>query len=143
LNLVPTIVYDGLTVLGVVSNEAHGCTSVEESDASASRILPRGACPRRRARLACAGLPSSLIWPTRKGAIAAVSLVSGGLFAVAHVRALRWILYVGAAQVLSTTLVSGIGLILAKQLFVPLPARQVFGPVTGYNFSTRENCLLS
>jgi hypothetical protein len=61
-----------------------------------------------------AALPSSLIWSTRVGAIAAALLVSGGFFGVAHVRSLRWLLYAGAALVAATTLATGIGLILAR-----------------------------
>ena len=58
-----------------------------------------------------ANLPLMLVWPVRVGAIAAAILVSGGFFAVAHVRSLRIVLYTGALLVAATTLTVGIGLI--------------------------------
>jgi hypothetical protein len=61
-----------------------------------------------------AAIPPTLVWPARVGAVAAALLVSGGFFAVAHVRALRGLLYVGAVLVAATTLTVGIGLIRAR-----------------------------
>jgi hypothetical protein len=123
LILVPTIVYGGLTVLGVVSNGAYGVPAPKNLTPTQAAVYRAGHAHAGvlavlalflQIALDYAALPTSLIWPTRIGAIAAALLVSGGFFAVAHVRALRWILYVGAALVLITTLVSGIGLILAR-----------------------------
>jgi hypothetical protein len=123
LILIPTIVYGGLTVPGVVSNGAMGMPA------------PKGLSPSQvafyRAGHAHAGVlallalflevvmdyaatPHVLVWPVRVGAIAAAILVSGGFFAIAHARALRWLLYLGAALVIATTLIAGIGLIRAS-----------------------------
>jgi hypothetical protein len=56
-------------------------------------------------------LSPELIWVVRIGVIAAALFVSGGFFAVAHVRALRGLLYLGAFLVAATTLTAGIGLL--------------------------------
>jgi hypothetical protein len=61
-----------------------------------------------------AALPLPLVWPVRVGTVAAPLLVSGGFFAVAHVRALRGLLYTGVVLVAATTLTVGIGLIRAR-----------------------------
>src|SRR5262245_9080462 len=123
LILVPTIVYGGLTLLGVLSDGKYGTPS------------PRGLSPFQeslyRAGHAHAGvltilglalqvlidhasLPPFLVWPARIGALAAPLLVSGGFFGVAHVAGLRILLYLGAATVISTTLTVGIGLLRAR-----------------------------
>jgi len=120
LILIPTIVYGGLTVLYVISNGKLGPGG------------PRGLTPDQvsfyRAGHAHAGvltllallmqivldhaaLSPGLVWSVRIGAIAAALCVSGGFFAVAHVRALRGLLYLGAFLVAATTLTAGIGLL--------------------------------
>ncbi len=123
LILIPTIVYGGLTILGVITNGGFG--------APAPKILSPMQVAFYRAGHAHAGvltllalflqiaidhafLPPWSIWPVRIGAILAALLVSGGFFAVAHVPALRGLLYVGATLVVVTTLVVGIGLIRAR-----------------------------
>jgi hypothetical protein len=59
-------------------------------------------------------IPSLLVWSVRVGAIAAAILVSGGFFAVAHQRSLRFVLYTGAVLVAATTLTVGVGLIRSR-----------------------------
>jgi hypothetical protein len=61
-----------------------------------------------------AAIRSLLVWPVRLGAIAASVLVSGGFFAVAHARSLRFILYAGAVLVAATALTVGVGLIRSR-----------------------------
>jgi hypothetical protein len=120
LILVPTIVYGGLTLLGVVSQGRYGAPA------------PTGLSPEQqsfyRAGHAHAGvltilgvvlqilldhsaLPPLLMWWARAGALLAPLLVSAGFFGVAHVPALRGLLYLGAATVIVTTLMVGIGLV--------------------------------
>jgi hypothetical protein len=120
LILVPTIVYGGLTLLGVVSQGKYGAPA------------PTGLSPEQqsfyRAGHAHAGvltilglvlqilldyaaLPPSLMPAARAGALVGPLLVSGGFFGVAHVPALRGLLYLGAATVIVTTLMVGIGLL--------------------------------
>lgn len=121
LIVVPTIIYGGLTVLGIVSGGAYGTPA------------PAGLSPLQqtfyRAGHAHAGvlLMLSLIlqlvidaaslggleWPARIAAPGAAVLVSAGFFMVAHAPALRFVLYAGALLVAATTLVVGIGLLVA------------------------------
>ena len=120
LILIPTIVYGGLTVLYVISNGKLG--------PSGPRNLTPDQMSFYRAGHAHAGvltvlalvvqivldhavLSSELIWVVRIGVIAAALFVSGGFFAVAHMRALRGLLYLGAFLVAATTLTAGIGLL--------------------------------
>ena len=120
LVLIPTIVYGGLTVLYVVSNGKLG--------PGGPRSLTADQVSFYRAGHAHAGvltllallmqilldhvvLPLELIWYVRIGVVVAALCVSGGFFAVAHVRALRGVLYLGAFLVAATTLTAGIGLL--------------------------------
>jgi len=123
LILIPTIVYGGLTVLGVVSNSAVGMPAPKGLSPSQVAFYRAGhAHAGVLALLALfleiamdyAAVPHFLIWPVRIGAIAAAILVSGGFFAIAHARALRRLLYAGATLVIATTLIAGIWLIRAS-----------------------------
>jgi len=116
---VPTVLYGGLTLLGILSGGAFGTPA------------PRGLSPVQqafyRAGHAHAGvlLILSLIlqmlvdqvdlgwmeWPVRIGAPAAAILVSAGFFGAAHLPALIFVLYTGAALVAGTTLTVGIALV--------------------------------
>ena len=120
LVLVPTVVYGGLTLLGVASGGAYGAPA------------PRGLSPLQvslyRAGHAHAGvltilgvvlqilldhcsLPPAFVWSARAGALAAPLLVSGGFFGTAHVPGLRALLYLGAATIGAVTLTAGVGLL--------------------------------
>jgi hypothetical protein len=123
LILVPTIVYGGLTVLGVITNQMLGTPGPRNLSASQIAFYRAGHAHAGVLTLLAlflqlaidsAALPLFLVWPIRVGAIAAAILVSGGFFAVAHVRSLRFVLYAGAVLVATTTLVVGIGLIRAS-----------------------------
>jgi hypothetical protein len=117
---VPTVVYGGLVVLGVLSGGAYGAPG------------PTGLSPTQqslyRAMHAHAGvlLILSLVlqialdhvpfepgttWVLRILAPAAAVLVSVGFVCLAHLPALRWVLYAGAASVVIATLATGIGLL--------------------------------
>src|SRR6516162_9916588 len=91
LILVPTIVYGGLTVLGVVTNRLMG--SPGPANLSPTQIAFYRAGHAHAGVLALlamllqsavdyAVIPSLLVWPVRVGAIAAAILVPGGFFAV-------------------------------------------------------------
>jgi len=123
LILVPTIVYGGLTILGVVSNGAFGMPGPKNLSPSQIAFYRAGHAHAGVLTLLAlflqigvdyAALPLPLVWPLRVGAVAAPLLVSGGFFAVAHVRALRGLLYTGVVLVAATTLTVGIGLIRAR-----------------------------
>jgi hypothetical protein len=119
LILVPTIIYGGLTLLGVVSGGAYGTpgprdlTEVQQAfyragHAHAGVLLMLSLLLQLFADHARLG---SLEWPVRVAAPLAALLVSGGFFGVAHVPALRAVLYLGAALVALATLAVGVGLL--------------------------------
>ena len=123
LILVPTIVYGGLTILGVVSNGAFGMPGPKSLTPSQIAFYRAGHAHAGVLTLLAlflqigldyAAIPHMLVWPARVGTVAAALLVSGGFFAAAHVRALRGLLYAGAVLVVATTLTVGIGLIAAR-----------------------------
>jgi len=123
LILIPTIVYGGLTVLGVVTNRLMGSPGPTNLSPTQVAFYRAGHAHAGVLTLLAlllqiavdyAALPSSMVWPVRVGAFAASILVSGGFFAVAHMRSLRIILYTGAALVAATTLIVGIGLIRSR-----------------------------
>ncbi len=123
LILIPTIVYGGLTILGVVSNGAFGMPGPANLSPSQVAFYRAGHAHAGVLTLLAlllqigvdnAKLPAQLVWPVRIGAVAAALLVSGGFFGVAHLRAFRAVLYTGAFLVVATTLTVGIGLIRAR-----------------------------
>jgi len=123
LILVPTIVYGGLTILGVISNGAIGMPAPKNLAPSQIAFYRAGHAHAGvltllalflQIALDSAALPLALVWPARIAAVAAALLVSGGFFAVAHLRELRGMLYAGAVLVAATTLAVGIGLIRAS-----------------------------
>jgi hypothetical protein len=123
LILIPTIVYGGLTILGVISNGAFGTPGPKNLSPSQVTFYRAGHAHAGVLTLLAlfleiavdyASLPASLVWPVRVAAVAAALLVSGGFFAAAHVRALRVLLYAGALLVAATTLTVGVGLIRAR-----------------------------
>jgi hypothetical protein len=120
---VPTIVFGGLAVLGVITTGTFGLpgpanltqtqvTFYRAGHAHAgvlvilSLLLQLG--------LDHVRLPRGWIWPLRIAAPAAAILVSGGFFAAAHVPELIVILYLGAAVLTLATLAVGLGLIHAR-----------------------------
>jgi hypothetical protein len=123
LILVPTIVYGGLTVLGIVTNRTMGAPAAD--NLSPSQIAFYRAGHAHAGVLAILSLflqiaidysviPHSAIWPTRVGALLAALLVSGGFFGAAHLRALRVLLYLGATILVAVTLTVGICLLRAQ-----------------------------
>jgi hypothetical protein len=123
LILVPTIVYGGLTVLGIVSNQllgAPGPTTLSGTQIAFYRAGHAHAgvltllAVLLQITLDYAQLPPALVWWLRVGAIAGSIMVSGGFFAVAHAQALRFVLYTGAFMVATTTFTAGVGLIRSR-----------------------------
>jgi hypothetical protein len=123
LILVPTIVYGGLTILGVISNGVLGTPGPKNLSPSQISFYRAGHAHAGVLTLLAlflqiavdyATLPTLLVWPVRVGAVAAALLVSGGFFAIAHSHALRGLLYTGVALVAATTLIVGIGLLRAQ-----------------------------
>jgi hypothetical protein len=123
LIFVPTIVYGGLTVLGVISNGAFGMPAPKDLSPSQVTFYRAGHAHAGVLTLLAvllqigvdyATIPGPLVWPVRIGAPLAALFVSGGFFGIAHVRALRGLIYIGAILVAATTLTVGIGLVLGS-----------------------------
>ncbi len=120
LILVPTIVYGGLTVLGVVTGGAYGAPSPQLSDQQTMLYRAGHAHAGVLTILALfmqiamdsARVAPGLVWPARIAIFAVPLLVSGGFFGAAHLPALRWLLYLGAVLLIIVTLTVGIGLLL-------------------------------
>jgi hypothetical protein len=123
LILIPTIVYGGLTVLGIVTKRTMGTPGPEGLSNEQIAFYRAGHAHAGVLTLLAlflqiavesAAFPDSFVWPLRVGAIAASILVSGGFFAAAHARSLRIILYAGALLLAAMTLTVGIGLIRSR-----------------------------
>src|ERR1700732_2780606 len=117
LTLVPTNVYGGVTILGVITNKSLGAPGPTNLSPSQIAFYRAGHAHAGVLTLLAlflqiavdhAAIAQALIWPVRIGVVAGALLVSGGFFAVAHVRALRGLLYLGAFLVAATTLTVGI-----------------------------------
>jgi hypothetical protein len=122
LLLVPTIIYGGLTVLGVVSGGQYGAPA--PLDLSPLQITLYRAMHAHAGVLTLLGLfvqialdhvalPGAAIWPLRLLAIVAPLLVAAGFVGLAHFPPLRVLLYLGAVLLITTTLLVGIGLVRA------------------------------
>ena len=118
---VPTIVYGGLAVLGVVSQGRFGLHRIALTPEQTSFF---------RAGHAHAGvlllfslviqllldqahLPAPWIQFARVAAPSAAIAVSGGFFGIAFLPAFRFLLYFGAFLVAAATLLTGIGLLVS------------------------------
>ena len=119
LILIPTIVYGGVTLLGVVTGGTFGAPGPKGLSASQIAFYRAGRAHAGVLTLLAlfiqvavdyAAVPPSLVWPVRIGSITASILVSGGFFAIAHVRSLRFVVYAGGLLVAATTLTVGLGL---------------------------------
>ncbi|HEY3587129.1 MAG TPA: hypothetical protein VGK85_08250 [Myxococcaceae bacterium] len=117
---VPTIVYGGLTVLGIVSSGRFGMgvgrpltpeqtTFFRAGHAHAGVLVILSLVI--QVLLDHASLSPDITWVLRIGAPLAAICVSGGFFGVAFFPSFRLLLYTGAALVSAVTLVTGIGLV--------------------------------
>jgi hypothetical protein len=117
---VPTIVYGGLTVLGIVSSGRFGMGIGRPLSPEQTSFFRAGHAHAGvlvilslviQLLLDQAGLSPELIWALRIGAPLAAICVSGGFFGVAFFPGFRALLYTGAALVSLVTLGTGIGLL--------------------------------
>lgn len=119
LIIVPTIIYGGLTVLGVVSGgrfgvpapqtltpAQQGCYRAGHAHAGVLMILSL-----ILQMLVDEAQLGGLAWSVRIAAPASAMLVSGGFFGIAHLPALRGMLYLGALSLAYATVTTGIGLL--------------------------------
>jgi hypothetical protein len=122
LVVVPTIVYRGLVVLGVITRGAAGMNpgialaplqiSLYRAGHAHAGVLVIFSLV-VQFLLDQARLGTGLTWALRVAAPLAAILVSGGFFGLAHVPQLRVVLYAGAALVALVTLTTGIGVLMS------------------------------
>lgn len=118
---VPTIVYGGITVLGILTEGAAGLAPGGLTLTPEQYALYRAGHAHAGVLLILslvlqlaadhAVLPRSLALAARVAAPLAAILVSAGFFALAHVPPLRLLLYAGALLMSFATLAIGVGLL--------------------------------
>jgi len=117
---VPTIVYGGVTLLGIVSGNRFGLGIGRSLTAEQTTFFRAGHAHAGvlvifslviQLLLDHVQLSSDLVWALRIGAPLAAISVSGGFFGVAFSPGFKALLYTGAALVSLVTLVTGIGLL--------------------------------
>jgi hypothetical protein len=118
---VPTIVYGGITLVGILTKGTAGL-------APRGLVLDDTQWALFRAGHAHAGvwvifalvlqmlldsatLPATLTWLARISAPVAAVAIAGGFFGLAFRLAFRWFLYVGAASLVVAVVLAGIGLV--------------------------------
>jgi hypothetical protein len=119
LIVVPTIIYGGLTVLGVVSGGRFGAPAPQTLTAAQQGYYRAGHAHAGVLMILSLILQmlvdeaqlGNLEWSVRIAAPAAAILVSGGFFGIAHLPALRGMLYLGALLLAYATVAVGIGLL--------------------------------
>jgi hypothetical protein len=114
---VPTIVYGGLTLLGVVTGGSAGLPGPSSLTAAQAALYRAGHAHAGVLLLLSLILQMALEHSTelrlaaRIAAPAAAVLLSGGFFGLAHLPALSVLLYLGALLVIFATVTTGVGLL--------------------------------
>jgi hypothetical protein len=117
---VPTIVYGGLSVLGIISSGRFGMGIGRPLSPEQTTFFRAGHAHAGvlvilslviQVLLDHANLSPDLTWALRIGAPLGAICVSGGFFGIAFFPRFRLLLYTGAALVSAVTLVTGIGLV--------------------------------
>lgn len=118
---IPTIMYGGVTLLGIVTGgvagSAPGGLALDETQLALWRAGHAHAgvwailALVLQVLIDSARLPNLAMWVARIGAPVAAVLVSGGFFGLAFFPGFRWLLYVGAICLLVSLLITGIGLL--------------------------------
>jgi hypothetical protein len=119
--IVPTIMYGGLALLGILTRgtvgAAPGSLSLDETQWALWRAGHAHAGVWTLLSLVVqilldsARLVPALKWLARIGAPAAAVAVSAGFFGVAFSASFRWLLYFGAALLLIVLVLTGVGLL--------------------------------
>jgi hypothetical protein len=118
---VPTIMYGGITLLGVLTNGAAGLAPEGlKLDETQWALFRAGHAHAGvwvilslviQVLLDSATLPSSLKWLARVAAPLAAVALSGAFFGLAFFPTFRWLLYFGGASMATAVLLAGIGLL--------------------------------
>jgi hypothetical protein len=117
---VPTILYGGITLLGILTKGTAGLApgSLELNDTQWALFRAGHAHAGAwvvlslvlQVLLDSATLPASLRWLARIGAPVAAVGISGGFFGLAFLPDFRWLLYFAAATLFVVVVLTGIGL---------------------------------
>jgi hypothetical protein len=128
---VPTIAFGGLAVLGILTAGGAGLPGTPELTPLQLALYRAGHAHAGvlvilslvlQVLLDHARLAPGWTWAARIGAPFAAILVSGGFFGLAHLPALRAVLYAGGLLVAFVTVTTGVGLLRAMR--VPSAARR-------------------
>ena len=121
LLVVPTIMFGGLTLLGVLTQGAAGNPSVRLTLNETQWSLFRAGHAHAgvwmlfslvmQVLLDSAAVSSGLRWTARICAPVAAVAISGGFFGLAFIPDFKWLLYLGAALLLVALVLTGVGLI--------------------------------
>jgi hypothetical protein len=120
---VPTIVFGGLAVLGVISGGLYGLPGPPDLTPMQTAFYRAGHAHAGvllilslllQIGLDHARLPRSWVWPLRIAAPATAILLPAGFFGAAHAPAMAVLLYAGGTLLAVVTVVVGIGLIRAR-----------------------------
>ncbi|MCZ8203350.1 hypothetical protein [Gemmatimonas sp.] len=117
---VPTIVYGGLTLLGIVTGSAHGLPPGFELTPTQQALFRAGHAHAGvlvllslvlQGLLDSATLPEGARWAARVLAVAGAVLLSGGFFGLAFHPTFASLLWLGAGSLVTTVLLTGVGLL--------------------------------
>ena len=118
---VPTIMYGGLTLLGILTKGTAGLAPSRLALEDTQWALFRAGHAHAgvwvvlslvmQVLLDVATLPIGLKWLARLSAPVAAVGISGGFFGLAFLPAFRWLLYFGTASLAVAVLLTGIGLV--------------------------------
>ena len=118
---VPTIMYGGVTLLGILTRGAAGVPPGDQALNETQIALYRAGHAHAgvwvilslviQMLLDSARLPSTLTWLARIAAPVAAVSVAGGFFGLAYIPGFRWLLYFGGACLFVVVLLTGVGLL--------------------------------
>jgi len=118
---VPTIMYGGVTLLGILTGNEAGLAPPNLELNETQRALFRAGHAHAgvlvilslvmQILLDSANLPTGMKWLARITAPLAAICISGGFFGLAFVPSFRWLLYLGAVLLVVALVVTGVGLL--------------------------------
>jgi hypothetical protein len=120
LLVVPTIMYGGITLLGMLTNDTAGLSPGLTLNETQIALFRAGHAHAGvwvilalvlQILIDSAKLSKSMMWLARWSAPVAAITVSGGFFGLAFSPEFRWLLYFGGLSLLVTLLLTGIGLL--------------------------------
>ena len=122
---VPTIMYGGVTLLGLITEGTAGMPPGEVTLTETQSALWRAGHAHAgvwvilslviQVMVDGARLPDALDWTARLGAPVAAVATSGGFFGLAFAPAFRWVLYLGGVSLAVSVVLTGVGLLRNRQ----------------------------